>query len=410
MKQGEIRDMLIELHIIQNFAPSNLNRSDTGSPKDCEFGGVHRARISSQCFKRAMRDYFKADPLFATAHKDKLATRTKRLLDTVVAILREKGRDETEARRVVENALNGVKLTLKEDDKTQYLLFLGQQEIAAIADSCERYFADLLGVALPEAQSQNEQIRARRSSARDTKRAGKDAVPKEIRDAFEKALDGGKAADLALFGRMLADLPQKNIDAATQVAHAISTHKTGIEFDFYTAVDDIRPEDTEGADMLGTVEFNSACFYRYANIDIGQLQKNLDNDAELTRATIEAFIRAAIAAIPTGKQNSMAAQNPPSFVLAVVRESELWSLANAFVKPVRPTTESDVVETSIRRLDQYWQQLTTVYGDEQIKEKAYINLSGEDLPNLNGARVEGVKKLIETISAAVTCQLEGQKR
>jgi CRISPR system Cascade subunit CasC len=395
--------MFIELHIIQNFAPSNLNRSDTGSPKDCEFGGVRRARVSSQCFKRAMRDYFKADPLFATAHKDKLATRTKRLLETVVATLREKGRDETEARRVVENALNGVKLTIKENDKTQYLLFLGQQEIAAIADSCERYFTDLLGVALPEAQGQGEQTRARRGSARDTKRVGKDAVPEEIRDAFEKALNGGKAADLALFGRMLADLPQKSIDAAAQVAHAISTHKTGVEFDFYTAVDDIRPEDTEGADMLGTVEFNSACFYRYANIDIGQLQKNLDNDAELTRATIEAFIRSAIAAIPTGKQNSMAAQNPPSFVLAVVRESELWSLANAFVKPVRSTTEHDVVETSIRRLDEYWKQLTTAYGDEHIREKAYINLSGEDLPNLNGARVDGVKKLIETISAAVTC-------
>src|SRR6266852_67126 len=114
MKQGETRDMFIELHIIQNFSPSNLNRSDTGSPKDCGFGGVRRARVSSQCFKRAMRDYFKGDPLFATAHKDKLATRTKRLLDTVVATLREKGRDETEARRVVENALNGVKLTIKE--------------------------------------------------------------------------------------------------------------------------------------------------------------------------------------------------------------------------------------------------------------------------------------------------------
>ncbi len=106
---------------------------------------------------------------------------------------------------------------------------------------------------------------------------------------------------------------------------------------------------------------------------IGQLQKNLDNDAELTRATIEAFIRAAIAAIPTGKKNSTAPQNRPSFVLAVVRESELWSLANAFVKPVRPAAESDLVEVSIRRLDEYWKQLTTVYGDEQIREKAYIS-------------------------------------
>jgi CRISPR system Cascade subunit CasC len=426
--------MFIELHIIQNFAPSNLNRSDTGSPKDCEFGGVRRARVSSQCFKRAIRDLFAEGNLFTHAQKASLAKRTRNLVEEITTRLVKAGKEELLARRLVKIALNSAGLEVNEKEQTEYLLFLGLNEIEAIKNVCFQYWEALMHTdsnyesarALEEEIKNKEEdaksaprehrqslrvaIREMREKLKSAQDAAKKAIPKDIERAMLNVLNGGKAADLALFGRMVANLPDKRIDAAAQVAHAISTHKTGIEFDFYTAIDDLLPQEETGAGMMGTVEFNSACFYRYANVDVGQLQRNLDNDTELTRATIEAFIRAAIAAIPTGKQNSMAAQNPPSFVLAVVRESELWSLANAFVKPVRPTTESDVVETSIRRLDEYWKQLTTVYGDEQIREKAYINLSGEDLPNLNGAREDGVKKLIETISAAVTCQLEGQTR
>lgn len=393
--------MFIELHIIQNFAPSNLNRSDTGSPKDCEFGGVRRARISSQCFKRAIREHFEGDQSFAGSQSTNLAKRTKRLLDEIVKRLKEKDKPEEEARRVVETALNGVKLTVKEDAKTQYLLFLGQNEISAIAELCIKHYDDLLASAA-EAQAAAEQTKAKgRSSAKETKKAGKEAVPKAVRDAFEEVLNGGKAADLALFGRMLADLPHRNVDAASQVAHAISTHKSGVEFDFYTAVDDLRPEDTQGSDMLGTVEFNSACFYRYANVDLEQLKKNLGGDEELVETTIEAFLRAAVNAVPTGKQNSMAAQNPPSLVLAVARDSGLWSLANAFVKPVRPTANSDLVEASINALDAYWGQLMTVYGDGQIKEKCYVNLAGKDLQHLNGARVANIAEMVERIRTAV---------
>jgi CRISPR system Cascade subunit CasC len=101
--------MIIELHILQNFAPSNLNRDDTGSPKDCEFGGYRRARISSQCFKRAMRQAFKAHKLIDAAN---LAARTKRLVDEIAGRLEEKGKTEDESRRVVETILNGAKLTL----------------------------------------------------------------------------------------------------------------------------------------------------------------------------------------------------------------------------------------------------------------------------------------------------------
>jgi CRISPR system Cascade subunit CasC len=383
--------MILELHILQNFAPSNLNRDDTGSPKDCEFGGHRRARISSQCFKRAIRQAFDKQRLIDEAN---LASRTKRLVDEITKRLKDGGKAEDEARRVVENILNGVKLTVKDDGKTQYLLFLGADEINAIAGLCSRYWDALSAITAVPA---GEDGGAKKAKAKDAKKAGADAIPPEIKKAMLEVLNGGKAADLALFGRMLADLPDKNVHAASQVAHAISTNKISMEFDFYTAVDDLKPDDNQGSDMLGTVEFNSACFYRYANVDVEQLKKNLDGDVELASKTIEAFIRAAVTAVPTGKQNSMAAQNPPSFVLAVTRDAGLWSLANAFVKPVRPNTDGDLIENSIKALDGYWGDLTGMYGKDQIKGAWVASLAENGLANLKDARAGNLKELIGSV-------------
>lgn len=383
--------MIIELHILQNFAPANLNRDDTGSPKDCEFGGHRRARISSQCFKRAMRQTFDKQNLIDEAN---LAARTKRLVEEITRRLKANGKDEEAARRVVENILNGVKLTVKDDGKTQYLLFLGADEINAIAALCEKHWEALAAVAAAPA---SEESGAKKAKAKDAKKAGAEAIPAEIKKAMLEVLNGGKAADLALFGRMLADLPDKNVHAASQVAHAISTNKVSMEFDFYTAVDDLKPEDNHGSDMLGTVEFNSACFYRYANVDTALLRKNLDGDAELANKTIAAFIRAAVTAIPSGKQNSMAAQNPPSFVLAVVRQAGLWSLANAFVKPVRPNHEGDLVENSIKSLDAYWGELAGMYGEEQVTGKWVASLAPNSLVSLKEAKVGNLTELINKV-------------
>jgi CRISPR system Cascade subunit CasC len=412
--------MFIELHILQNFAPSNLNRSDTGSPKDCEFGGHRRARISSQCLKRAMRDLFnngtliKASSTSSVAQrnqdfKDNLAVRTKRLVDEIAGQLipsdlvdeEVKQAKLEEAKKVVETALNGVKLTVKEHNKTQYLLFLGKAEIKHIVELCKDHYDALLKASGGTTAEATGSVRGR-GSAKDAKKAAKDAVPKELQKAFEEALNGGKAVDLALFGRMLADLPHKNVDAACQVAHAISTNKTSIEFDFYTAVDDLRPEDTEGADMLGTVEFNSACFYRYANVDFAQLsEKNLGGDKELALDAVEAFLRAAVLAVPTGKQNSMAAQQKPSFIFAVARSDDRWSLANAFVKPVRPDAKNDLVENSIAQLGAYWGQLATMYGDGEIVDKCFVSLDSKDIDGLPSARVGSVDELVARMRAAL---------
>lgn len=378
--------MILELHIIQNFAQSNLNRSDTGSPKDCTFGGFRRARISSQCFKRAMREHFKSEFSF----QDNLAERSTRLLEEITKHIVANGKDEGEAKRVVEVAMSGLKMTIKEAERTQYLIFLGREEIKAIANLCLENYDALLAVAPKSGEG---------LSAKEAKKAAKDSVPSEITKALQKVLDGGKASDLALFGRMLADLPEKNRNASSQVAHAISTHKVGVEFDFYTAVDDLKPDDTSGADMLGVIEFNSACFYRYLNVDVSELQKNLQSDEELTKATVEAFIHSAIDAIPTGKQNSFATHEKPSFVFAVVRDSGMCSLANAFEKPARATEKKGLVENSVEKLDEYWQKLTTVYGDSS-KGKSYVNISDAELKGLNDAKVESFETLVtKTISA-----------
>lgn len=384
--------MFLELHILQNFAPSNLNRDDTGSPKDCEFGGVRRARISSQCLKRAIRTAFRERGLLPDAF---LATRTRRLADQLVAQLANAGRLQDEARRIVEVALGGVGLKL-DGGMTQYLLFLGDAEVRSIASLCDQHWDALAAVA--EAEDEES---AAEASAKQAKKAGKQAkkaaVPAEVREAFQGVLDGGCAADLALFGRMVADRPDKNVDAAAQVAHAISTHKVSMEFDFYTAVDDLNPKETAGAGMLGTVEFNSACFYRYANVDLAQLAENLRRDEVLARQALDAFLRASVAAVPTGKQNGMAAHNPPSFILAVLRHGALWNLANAFVRPVRTALDRDLVQDSILALDRYWGQLAALYGEDDIVGKWYAALDAGGIKHLGSQPAANLETLVGSV-------------
>lgn len=374
--------MFLELHLLQNFAPSNLNRDDTGSPKECEFGGYRRARISSQCFKRAIRMRFPS-----MLGGDELATRSKLVvMEKVVPALVERGRDAEQARAAVENALGSVKLKLDDDGKTQYLLFLSADEIAALTQACDHNFEALVGAGKGDSTRSKKEVRA--------------SIAAEVRQAVEKVLDGGKAADLSLFGRMLADLPEKNIDAAAQVAHAISTNRVSPEFDYFTAVDDLNPEESTGAGMIGTVEFNSACFYRYANVDLAQLAANLKGDSELARRTLEAFIRAAIEAVPSGKQNSMAAQNLPSFVMAVVRERGLWSLANAFLAPVSSDEKGDLINRSIDRINRHWGALKKMYGDKGISGAYFTSLEDGSLSHL-GAPLGGVDALVERVMSEV---------
>jgi CRISPR system Cascade subunit CasC len=383
--------MIIELHILQNFAPANLNRDDTGSPKDCEFGGHRRARVSSQCFKRAIR----TEPSFYEfLLQNNGGVRTRRLILEIAERLTEERPVPEKIVKLVsevfaEGGLERPKAKKGEDaekDQTKLLLFMERKALDEMASLFKANWEELT-------------------------KGNKETKGNLVSKLGAELVNRVKAPDIALFGRMVEIEGAKpfgklnlGINAASQVAHAISTNKVNMEFDFFTAVDELIPAGETGAGMLGTVEFNSACFYRYANVDTSQLKKNLDGDAELTGKTIEAFIRAAVTAIPTGKQNSMAAQNPPSLVLAVVREAGYWSLANAFVKPVRPKGESDLVEESIKALDGYWGSLAGMYGGEQIKGQWVASLAPNSLANLKEAKVNTLTELIANVMGKLNPQ------
>jgi len=357
--------MKIELHILQNFAPSNLNRDDTGAPKDCELGGYRRARISSQCLKRAVRDAFQVHGMFDSKE---LAVRTKRLVENVADELAgEHHRDRALAIELAAATLAGAGLKVKDADenhKSEYLLFLPKRHLAQLAALIDKHWDALMPLAAADAKTGDDrpsETPAKAKTKKKEKAEKKSAFPKEVRDELIPIFeDAARTPDLALFGRMIADAPNWNVEAACQVAHAISTNRVSMDFDFYTAVDDLRPEDTAGSDMMGTVQFNSSCFYRYSVLDVDDLRKNLGSEDDLVRKTVGAYLRASVLAIPTGKQNSMAAHNPPSFVLAIARQNGApVSLANAFCKPVRPDGETDLVSASIEALQDY---LGRVYG------------------------------------------------
>jgi len=383
---------LIEIHVLQNFAPSNLNRDDTGAPKDALFGGTRRGRVSSQCGKRAVREYFSEKTREGVFSADEMAVRTKRVYQAIADALSGK-REQEEALKKAQTALSYVKLKAGDDGKTQYLLFLGRREITALAEAIDQHW-DVI-VEAEEPQTEDGASKKKAKSKKDA--AG--SAPKEVKDKIEAIFNGGKAVDVALFGRMLADMPEKNQNAACQVAHALSTHAVEREFDFYTAVDDLKPEDTAGADMMGTVEFNSACYYRYAVVDFEKLRENLQGDAGLAAKGLRTFLEGFVLAEPTGKQNSFAAHNPPEFVaISVCHNAAPRNLANAFETAIYAKQDESLTRKSAKAL-----------ADKAIAlEKAYprqggtyvLNLSQADVGEL-GRELDSLDALLDAVLAAV---------
>lgn len=332
--------MLIQIHMLQNYAPANLNRDDTGSPKDAIFGGVKRGRISSQCLKRSMRH----SAVFRESFKEKglLASRTRRLPGLIDAELKAMDVDE-KTRMVIVARLpeigresdkgNGVKAEESEIE-TKQLIFLSPSELRPLAEKL---------LALYQEYGEKEWPKLKIGDI--TKALGK-SVPRSV--------------DVAMFGRMTTSAAFDDMAAAVQVAHSLTTNAVTQEFDYFTAVDDISGE--SGAGMIGDVEFNSATHYKYINIHWEQLVENLGGDVELARQAVLALVEAAATTQPSGKQNSFAAHNLPDLILIEVSPKNLpINYANAFLKPVRPSFEESLMDASVARLNDYRQRLRKTY-------------------------------------------------
>ncbi|MDR7556562.1 MAG: type I-E CRISPR-associated protein Cas7/Cse4/CasC [Armatimonadota bacterium] len=383
---------LVEVHILQPVPPANLNRDDTGSPKDTLFGGFRRARISSQAQKRAVRQYFSNRELLSPEDR---AVRTRLLVDELVT--RFQDRPPEQVRRVAAAALRAIGLVADEATyRTQYLLFLGNREIDTLARALKEHWEALLTASATLGPQ----------SKKDKKNTARQGAPETVRNALNAILDGGRAVDVALFGRMLADRPEWGVEAACQVAHAISTHRVDREFDFYTAVDDLAPREETGAGMMGDVEYYTATFYRYANVDLELLAQNLRGDRDLAARGVEAFLRAFILTLPSGKQNTFAAHSPPKFVGLIVRENGMpRNLAAAFERPVRPTDGKSLTGVSVEVLTRYWAELDRVYGKPAKEWVALVNLSDGELAYYPEARKNTIEDVIQAAMSGVRALL-----
>ncbi len=346
--------MLIQIHMLQNYAPNNLNRDDTGSPKDAMFGGVKRGRISSQCLKRSIRHSI----TFAEAFKDTglLATRTKRLPGLIDKELAALGADEKTREAIVvrvpeigrESDKGSASKSEEGEIETKQLIFVSPNELKPLAEKL-----------LTLHQEKGEKDWAKAKIAEITKTLGS-SVPRSV--------------DVAMFGRMTTSAAFEDVQAAVQVAHSLTPNAIAQEFDYFTAVDDISGE--SGAGMIGDVEFNSATHYKYLNIHWEQLLTNLGDDEEIAQQAVLALLEAAAIAQPSGKQNSFAAHNLPDFILVEVKQRNLpVSYANAFVKPVRQTYQESLMDVSIHTLNNYREKLRRAYGLNGAN--AYVSVNGQ---------------------------------
>lgn len=265
----------IEFHILQSFPVSCLNRDDVGAPKSAVVGGVKRARVSSQCWKRQVR-------LAMQNFGVTLAMRSKKTESLFEAACLKAGANEEAALACA----NKISTILAADT----LLFVSQTE----ADAFGEY--------------------AREKEFDDSKLKDKE-LAKVAKKALNPAVD---ALDIALFGRMVAKAPDMNVEAASSFSHAISTHKVSNEVEFFTALDDIGDEPCSA--HMGTLEFNSATYYRYISLDLGQLAQSLD--AEALKAAIAAFTKALFVAVPNARQTTQSGASPWEFARVMVRNGQ----------------------------------------------------------------------------------------
>jgi CRISPR system Cascade subunit CasC len=332
----------LELHIIQSVPVACLNRDDLNSPKTAVFGGAQRARVSSQSWKRAIREMAKE------LSPDRFqGERTRLLYEPLVKALTSAKLTESEADKAAKEIIDAlVKLDAKSTDKVKSttLYFMSPLEIATVA----------------------------------TAYAGSKDVKKAIKAIATKNAAAIKdAADISIFGRMVANDHSLTVEAAAMFSHALSTHKADNEIDFFAAVDDLQPKDESGAGMTGTLEFNSATYYRFAALNLDMLSDAGHLAAlalEERKAVVRTFVEATIKALPGARKNTMNGSTLPVFVLGVVREKgHPVQLVNAFETPLRPT--QGYAAESVKRLKAEYEKLNTTWGIKAVFEKAIPDVS-----------------------------------
>ncbi|MEU0254174.1 type I-E CRISPR-associated protein Cas7/Cse4/CasC [Streptomyces sp. NPDC006184] len=391
--------IFLNVHALQTVPPSNLNRDDTGAPKSAVYGGVPRARVSSQAWKRATRTYFKDEHLLDASE---LGVRTKKIVEAVAARITDldTSLSNEDALRIADETVKAAGLKTEVPKRrasatkdgepepapqSKYLVFLSARQLDALARLAVDGATDI------------------------TAYLGN----KENKGKAKQLADSHHSVDIALFGRMVADAADINVDAAVQVAHALSVHRVDNESDYYTAVDDENTEEETGAGMIGTVDFNSATLYRYAALGVHQLAANLgqglrENEprTDPVRRAVEAFVHGFVASLPTGKINTFGHHTLPDAVIVKLRTTRPVSFVAAFEDPVRGETGGYVREAS-ERLAQYIPDIERAYGDED-STLTWVLRVGPNTHKLAGLGTEATNltELVTAVGQAVAERLE----
>lgn len=355
-----INPLYIDYHILQSVPPSNINRDDSGSPKQAQYGGVRRSRVSSQAWKRATRTAFAA-----TIPTGDLAVRTKQISTLLTRSIQARtglGPAPSATLATALLAAFDIKAGRKDGD-TAYLLFFGRNQVENIVSLLPQDHDAVAELAALDPADLKAEIK-------------KLPVTEQLRT--------GHPIDVALFGRMVADLPGLNVTAAVQVAHALSTHAVTTEFDYYTAVDD-EPRATEdkGAGMIGNVEFNSATLYRYATLAIHLLRENLDDDDTVVQAATT-FTDAFIRSMPTGHANTFAHRTLPHLAAISFRTDQPVNLVSAYERPVHPGIDG-IADTSALRLADEHHAITSAWSLNEAETLATYTFTDPTASKLTAA-------------------------
>jgi CRISPR system Cascade subunit CasC len=330
----------IQIHLLTAYPPANLNRDDLGQPKTAQVGGATRLRISSQSLKRAWR----TSPIFSESLAGSVGTRTKRIGRIVQDRLTGAGFTEADATTIAKSIAGVFGAVKGQDSDTEQLVHVSPEELAGLDT-----LIDLLSR---------------------EKRAPKD-------DELALLRTDHAAADIALFGRMVAAKPEFNTDAAAQVAHAITVHKAVVEDDYFTAVDDLKSRHEEDADSgaghVGEAGFGAGLFYLYLCIDRDLLVGNLQGNEELARRTLRALLEAAAKVAPSGKQASFASRAYASYCLVEKGRQQPRSLAVAFYEPVRGESQPT---QAVKKLEEAVDRLDAVYGPAASARQSFNALTG----------------------------------
>lgn len=353
-------NLYVDMHIVQTLPPSCVNRDDIGSPKKARYGGVDRARISSQCWKHAIRLYWNSK------YGDKwgLGYRTGKVVDKISEKILELDPDFSDARvkaakafKVISKAKKAeiTQNTDEEKNKSaekekEVLFFISRNQIEAVAkavieqDNIER--------------EMNEQGKTKEEKDKQEKE-----YPKKLKACFAE----DNSVDIALFGRMFAVDPTLNVDAACQVAHAISTHAVSNEDDYFTALDDVNVENgVQGAGHINTKEFNSSTVYRFATLNVRELIDNYSGCCGDPASVVTAFVDAFVKSMPTGSINSYANYSLPGMIYVSVRTDQPINFSNAFESPVKKS-DKGYEESSFKALISKAEEIYEDYSCEPVK-------------------------------------------